>query len=290
MFLPDGRESALHNLLLSPRFLTYLTIGAGIVLVRSGVFSPRHLRLRSKGMDLLLAGKPLEAEGCYRTALDLGAKVPESDRVRLLVCLGDALIDQGRYEDARQCLAQALELGDPTGSGQDSMCDVLLAQKASPEKAIEMADEAMQLQGRAVGQSFGGRWATVSKDLYEAKTWARKAQALLMLDRRAEARQAMDRALSILDTSKAELQLVRPESSLVGRLILGNRLRRIRELAISDTYWRIGLSLLAMGDKYKAVEQFLVVRDTDRMGKYRSLAQKELGSLGYTSTVARALA
>lgn len=242
-------------------------------------------------MDLLLAGKPLEAEKCYRTALDLGAKVPEPDRVRLLVCLGDALTDQGRYGDARQCLAQALELGDPTGSAQGSMCDVLLAQKASPEKAIEMADEAMQLQGRSgAGKSFGTRWATVYKDLLEAKTLARKAQALLMLDRRAEARQAIDRALSILDTSKSELQLARPESSLVGRLILGNRLRRMKELAISTTCWRIGLSLLASGDKAKAVEQFLVVRDTDRMGKYRSLAEKELRSLGYTTIAAPALA
>ncbi|HEY3988017.1 MAG TPA: tetratricopeptide repeat protein [Acidobacteriaceae bacterium] len=291
MFLPADLESALHNPLLSPGFLTLLIMGAGIVLVRSGVFFPSHFRLRSKGIDLLLAGKPVEAERCYRTALDLGAKVPESDRVRLLVCLGDALIDQGKYGEARQYLAQALELGDPTGSGQGSMCDVLLAQKASPEKAIEMADEAMQLQGRAVdGQSFGARWATVSKELYEAKTLARKAQALLMLDRRAEARQAMDRALSILDTSKSKLQMARPESSLVGRLILGNRLRRMRELAISGACWQIGLSLLAMGDKDKAMEQFLVVRDTDRMGKYRSLAQKKLDSLGYTNTVARVLA
>ena len=94
---------------------------------------------------------------------------------------------------------QALELGDPTGSGQGSMCDVLLAQKASPEKAIEMADEAMRLRERASSnESFGAGWAAASKDLYEAKTWARKASALLILDRRAEARQAMDRALRIL--------------------------------------------------------------------------------------------
>jgi tetratricopeptide (TPR) repeat protein len=291
MFLPDSVESVLHNLLRYRGFLTLLIVGAGFVLVRSGVFFPSHFRLRSKGMDLLLAGKAVEAERWYRTALGLGAKVPESDRVRLLVCLGDALIDQGRYEDARQCLAQALELGDPTGSGQGSMCDVLLAQKASAEKAIEMADEAMQLQSRALdGMPFGASWATVCKDLLEAKTLARKAQALLVLDRRAEARQAMDRALSILDASKSELQLAQPEPSVIGTLAVGDRLRRIKELTISGTCWRVGLSLLAMGDKDRATEQFLVVRDTDRMGKYRSLAQKQLDSLGYTRAATPALA
>lgn len=291
MFVPGGLDSGLSNLLRYRGVWTLLMMGAGIVLVRSGVFFTNHFRLQSKGLDLLVAGKPVEAEKCYRTALNLGAKVPEPDRVRLLVCLGDALIDQGRYEEARQYLAQALELGDPTGSGQGSMCDVLLAEKASPEKAIEMADEAMQLQSRALdGMHFGERWAAISKDLLEARTCARKARALLMLDRRTEARQAMDRALSILDASKSSLQLAQPESSLEGRLAVGDRLRRLKELTISDTCWRVGLSLLAVGDKGKAAEEFLVVCDTDRLGKYRSLAQKQLESLGYTNTAVRALA
>jgi tetratricopeptide (TPR) repeat protein len=290
MFFPDGLESALHRqqgiMPLSPRLLVeLLAIGSWAVLARSGALLPRHLRLRRKGLDFLLTGKPLEAERCYRSALSLGAKVPESHRVRLMVCLGDALMDQGRYDDARQYLAQALGLGDPTGSGQGSMCDVLLAQQAAPEKAIEMADEAMRLQASAgYRQSFGVRWAAVSKDLYEAKTWGRKSRALLILNRRAEARQAVDRALRILDMSKSELQLAKPASSLLGRLVLGKRLRRMRDLAISGACWRIGLSLQAMGDTDRAAEQFVIVRDTDRMGKYRSLAQKELDSLGYMST------
>jgi len=286
MLIPDGSDSVLHDLLRFGRLGEVLIIGAGLVLIRTGVLFPSYFRRRSNGMDLLLAGKPIEAEKCYRAALDSGAKVPDSDRVRLLVCLGDALFDQGRYGEANQVLTQALEFGDPTGSGQGSMCDVLLAQKASPQRALEMADEAMQLQGRTLdGMSFGKRWATVSKDLLEARTWARKAQAFLLLDRRTEARQAVDHALSILDASKSDLQVARPQSSLVGRLAVGDRLRRMKELAISDTYWRVGLSLLAVGDKGKAAEEFLIVRDTDRMGKYRSLAQKQLESLGYTSTV-----
>lgn len=292
MFFAVGFESApgrLKEILpLSVRILELVAIRVVVVSARSGVLFPRHFKLRSKGLEFLLAGNPVEAEKCYRSALDSGAKLKESDRVRLMVCLGDALMDQGRYDEAKQCLAQALELGDPTGSGQGSMCDVLLAQKASPEKAIEMADEAMRLRERASSnESFGAGWAAASKDLYEAKTWARKASALLILDRRAEARQAMDRALRILDMSKSELQTAKPASSLLGRLILGDRLPRMKELTISDTYWQIGLSLQAMGDTDKAREEFVIVRDTDRVGKYRSLAEKELDSLAHVSKNSR---
>jgi tetratricopeptide (TPR) repeat protein len=258
-----------------------LTLGTVVALIRAGFFLPRHFRLRSKGMELDIAGKFFEAEKCYRAALAMGEKVPESDRVRLLVCLGDVLIDQERYQDARQCIEQALQIGDYSGSAQGSLCDILLAMKASPDKVIATADEAMQRMTRAFDRlPFGSRWIALSKRLYEAKTWARKAQALFQLDRQDEARQAMDRALSIVDASKSEQQLAKPEVSLQARLILAGRLVRLRELTIADVYWRIGLSLLAMGNKVKAIEQFRIVRDTDQhMGKFRMFAEKKLSSL-----------
>lgn len=288
MFVLDGSGSVLPILLHSSRLAGLVVMGVAIVMVRSGVFSSSSFKMQSRGLDLLLAGKPVEAEKCYRKALDQGAKVPDSDRVRLLVCLGDALMDQGRYEDARQTLTQALGLGDPTGSGQGSMCDVLLAQKVSPEEAMEMADEAMRLRGQAgIGQSFGTRWAAVSKDLYEATTWARKARALLMLDRREDARNALENALRILEAAKPELEQVQPETSLTGRLILGNRLQRMKDLTISDASWQIGLALLAMGDKQKSTKEFLVVCKSDPLGKYRNLAQRELDQLGYSGATSR---
>lgn len=291
MFLPDGHASTLHTLLRLHRLWALVVVGIGIVLARLGLLQSRNTKAMSKGLDLQLAGKPTEAEKCFRTALSRGAKVKPSDRVRLFVCLADALFDQGRYQEARQFLEQALALGDPTGSGQASMCDVLLALKTSPQKAIEMADESMRLQGASsVTQSFGDGWAKVSKQLMEARTCARKARALLMLDQQAEARQALDRALSILDASKSELRLRNPEASIEGKLILGDRLHRMKQLTISGTSWQVGLSLLAMGEKDKAAEQFRVARDADPMGKYRVLAQKELDSLGYTEIVAPAFA
>jgi tetratricopeptide (TPR) repeat protein len=288
MFLPNGSYLLLflsrEDLRLYIRLAELFIIVVGVVLIRLQVFSSRRVKLQRKGLDFALSGKPEEAEKCYRAALSLGAKLPDSDRVRLLVCLGDALLAQKRYNDAKQCLTQALELGDPTGSCQGSMCDLLLAQKSSPGKAIEMADEALQLQSRTMrNMSFGAEWAKVSNDLLEARTWARKVRALLMLDQRDEARQAVDRALQIMEASKSEIQQAKPESSPTGKMILGNRLSRMKYLTVSDTCWQIGLALVAIGDKAKAIQQFLIARDTDPMGKYRSLAQGQLDSLGYVN-------
>lgn len=293
MFLPDSVESAFQAAKWGlRRHLTLVTVllvfMAQIVLARAGLLMPRPFRLRRKGLDLLLKGNPAEAETCFRTALGLGAEVPAKDRLRLTVCLGDALFDQGKYDEAKQSIARALELGDPTGSGQGSMCDILLALKATPEKAIDMADEALRLHKTgSASQSFGNRWAAAKQDLYEAKTWARKTTALVLLDRRTEARQAMDRALRIMEMSKSELQSSTPETSMTGRLILGSRLGRMKSLAISDTNWQIGLALLALRDPGKAAEHFLIVRNVDRIGKYRNLAQAKLDQLGYGNAATR---
>jgi tetratricopeptide (TPR) repeat protein len=281
MFLPDGSESVLRVLAHSSMLITLLVVGVGIGLSRAGLLGARYSKLQSKGMDLQLSGKLLDGERCFRAALALGKKVPESDRVRLLVELGDVLFDQERYQEARQCIEQALEIGDFSGSAQGSLCDILLALKASPDKAIEMAEEAMRRMPSALDTfPFGSRWVALCKVLYEAKTWARKAQAMFLLDRQEEANQAIDRALSIVGASKSEQQLAKPETSQQVRLILRVRLLRLRELAIVDVYWRLGLSLLAMGNRLKAIEQFRIVRDTDQhMGKYRMFAEKMLSSL-----------
>ncbi|MFZ1086642.1 MAG: tetratricopeptide repeat protein [Terracidiphilus sp.] len=281
MFIPDGSESVLRILAHSSRIIALLGVGVVIALSRAGFLGARYSKLQSKGMELQLSGKLLDAERCFRAALALGKKVPESDRVRLLVCLGDVLIDEERYLEARQCIEQALEIGDFSGSAQGSLCDILLALNASPDKVIEMADQAKQRTTSTFDTlPFGSRWNALCKVLYEAMTWARKAQAMFLLDRQEEANQAIDRALSIVDASKSEQQLAKPETSQQVRLILGARLLRMRELTIVSVYWRLGLSLLAMGNRVKAIEQFRIVRDTDQhMGKYRMFAEKKLSSL-----------
>lgn len=241
---------------------------------------PPSFRFRREGLDLLLAGKPVEAEKRYREGLNLGAKLADSDRVRLLVCLADALTDQGRYREAEECLNKALQLGDPSGSGQGSMADVLLLEKKDPEKAIEFADQALRLSTQPASHFFGDTWSAVQDDMLQAKSWSRKAQALAQLDRRDEARQAVERAIRIVNGAKGALARSMPQANILAKLVLGNRRQRLKDLTICDANWQISQALLALQDSTRAAEHLRIVRDTDRMGKYRKLAQAELERLG----------
>lgn len=254
-------------------------VGGYVLLARIGFFTPQQLKLRKKGLNLLLKGRPAEAESCYRSALDLGTSVTKGVRVRLLVCLSDALFDQGRYPEAMQYLTQALEIGDPTGSGQGSMCDLLLAMKKEPEQAIEMADEGLRLTSRS-SEAFGADWKVARDVLYETKALARKTRALVQLDRVSEARQTLHRALSNMEASKDFIRDVAPQTTLFRTLVMGSRLGNMKKLAVVNAHWEIGLAFEDLRDKSMASEHFRIVRDTDNRGKYRQLAQRKLQQLG----------
>jgi tetratricopeptide (TPR) repeat protein len=265
--------------LIAPAFLTgillmtFLVAGTYVLYLRNlGHLPPMH-RLRRKGLDSLIAGQPVAAENHFRASLAMAVDV--SDRVRGLVCLGDALMDQGRYEESKACLLSALELGDPTGSGQGSMSDLLLITRADPERALEMAEEAMEKSTRASINVYFGR--NVTNDLRLAKYWARRGNGLAQLDRSTEARQAIDRALRVAEAAESESQQSGTQASILATIVLGRRrIAHGRDLALATTHWRIGLALLAIGDSSKATDHFRITRDTDRRGKYRRLAQQQL--------------
>jgi len=275
-----GSDFTIQTLLDMPLIRWLLAIlvfvGAYIIYLRNLGHCPPELRLRRKGLDLLLAGQPVKAERYYRKSM---AMLDTSDQVRPLVCLASALMDQGRYDESRECLERALELGDSTGSGQGSMADLLLKMGTDPEKALEMADLAVELTTHTSRRDiyFGGE---VSNDLRRATYWARRAHALAQLSRRAEARQAIDRALRIVEAAKAEAQQTRPHNSILVMMVLGSRrLNHHRDLAIATTHWRIGLAFLALEDSSEAIDHFRITRDTDHRGKYRRLAQRQLMQL-----------
>jgi tetratricopeptide (TPR) repeat protein len=275
-----GSDFTIQTLLDMPLIRWLLAIlvfvGAYIIYLRNLGHCPPELRLRRKGLDLLLAGQPVKAERYYRKSM---AMLDTSDQVRPLVCLASALMDQGRYDESRECLERALELGDSTGSGQGSMADLLLKMGTDPEKALEMADLAVELTTHTSRRDiyFGGE---VSNDLRRATYWARRAHALAQLSRRAEARQAIDRALRIVEAAKAEAQQTRPHNSILVMMVLGSRrLNHHRDLAIATTHWRIGLAFLALENSSEAIDHFRITRDTDHRGKYRRLAQRQLMQL-----------
>jgi tetratricopeptide (TPR) repeat protein len=253
-----------------------LLIGAFVIFLRNAGHVPPELRLRRKGLDSLIAGRPGEAEKYFRRSL---AMHHPSDQVRPLVCLADALMDQGRYEESKRYLVRAIGLGDATGSGQGSMADLLLLTGADPEKALDMADLALELTTRTSRQDIYFK-VEVRNDLRHARYWGRRAQALAQLDRRAEARQAIDRASRLVKAAHAEAQQKKPHTPILAKLILGGRrLAHSRNLALATAHWKIGLAFLAIDDSSKAADHFRITRDTDRKGKYRDLARKQLKRL-----------
>jgi tetratricopeptide (TPR) repeat protein len=233
------------------------------------------LGLRAKGLELPIAGRPEEAERYFRKALN---QATSGDRVRALVCLGDALADQGRYSESKAYLEEALQLGDPTGSGQGSMADVLLATRSDPERAMAMAEEGMRLSTAKAGPDiYFGR--DVGNDLRRAKYWARSAGALMLMGRKSEAQQAVDRAVNLAAAARAAASQSKPAAALISRLVLGDRIARGRALQICATHWQVGRALLAVGDSARAADHFRIAQATDIRGKYRKLAGLELEAM-----------
>lgn len=230
--------------------------------------------LRRKGLDAVLAGKPIEGEGYFRTALL--EELPDSERVRFLVCLGDALIDQGLYDEAEQQLGQALAVGDATGSAQGSMADVLLLKKSDPQRALYMAEQSFALSD--------GRTTRLGHETLEnlrgARLWARRARAYLQLERRDDAEEAVKNAVALT----VEAHACDREADEVGvdlmELLATMPVRRLESLAFASTHWRIGAALVELGEVGRAAEHFRIAWNADRGGKYRLLAEKALDSIG----------
>lgn len=240
-----------------------------------------RLALRRKGMDAVLAGRPVEGEGYFRTALE--EELPDAERVALLVCLADALIDEGLYEEAEQHLAQALALGDATGNAQGSMADVLLLKGGDPERALWLAEQSFALSS---GTCADGE---AMEHLGGARLWTRKAQALLQMHRRDEAEQAVDNA----EAETAEAHACDRDPDEVGvdltEMLAIRPMRQMESLAIASTHWRIGGVLAALGHDHRAAEHLRIAWSADRGGKYRQLAEKVLDRIGAPAARARHL-
>jgi len=245
---------------------------------------------RMKGLDHLISGRPIDAEKHFR--ISLSRAKDDSDRVRSLVCLGDALMDQGRYQESKACLLSALELGDCTGSGQASMADLLLISGTDPKQALDLVDQAAELSIAKSNRAFFDQSVTKNQALaaymecrrklrarlFLAEMAARKARALVQLDKHEDARQAVIEARQIAEEAQTELQrneLDRPflGTAAIRRLAVGN------DLSLACTHSEIGIAFLALGETSRASEHFHITSNTDRMGKYRRSARQHLERL-----------
>jgi tetratricopeptide (TPR) repeat protein len=195
--------------------------------------------LQMQGLALVIANRPVEAERCLRQAL---AKCSASLLCKpgsLLALLGDALTDEGRYEEATKCLQGTIVMGDNRlGSARIDLAELLLRQGIEPLKALELVDEAMR-------RAWGPVAAKVEPSRSAAQAWA-----LALLGRRQEAEQAIERAIRVRRETGAGL--------------------------FARTRLKVGMALVAMDQTEKAIEHFRAAYEADRAGKYGALALQQL--------------
>jgi tetratricopeptide (TPR) repeat protein len=227
-----------------------------------------ELMQRKTGLDLLVAGKPEEAETYFRKALEQESTLPQANRVRLLVCLADALQDQDRYQEAQGYLETALALGDETGSGYGSMADILLLQGNDPKRAIAMAEEAARLNLERIRKDRGDRLAEA---MAQVRLLARQAQARAQMGQRVEAEDAMQDAVRMLDPELKEPERGSPNAAEV---VFGRAPNEFANLLKAYSCWLVGRALAAMNQDREAAQYFRKSCELDAKGKFRRMAER----------------
>jgi tetratricopeptide (TPR) repeat protein len=230
---------------------------------------------RRRGLEHALAGRPAEAQKCYRKGLEQSAKIPDGLRVRLLVCLGNALMDEDRLTEAEDCFAVALQIGDRTGSCQGSIAELLLKRKREPEKVLKVADLAYALEAERFRASPVA-WKEQYLGLREAACLTRKAQAFALLDRISEAREAVDKAVSLLKAAEEGDATRHFDDEAMKRFLFDRRSHDRQKLQFAALHFNLGSAFLALRNTREAIAQFRSGRDVDPKGKYRKLCEQQL--------------
>ena len=189
---------------------------------------PNPLLLHRDGLTLSLAGRLSDAEKRYRQALEMAAGTQYRVE-RLHACLGNVLVDRGRYDQAEQSFHRAIEAGDVTGSSQAGLAELRLAQGVEAEKALDYAGQAIEHAKRRPGKPVPGPFR------------ADEAWALALLGRGDEAREALAQAMRV------------PEASVPGR---------------AEMHWRAGMTMAAMQQPEEAWKHFEMGHKADPRGKY----------------------
>jgi len=213
---------------------------------------PTHSLITLRGDGFLAAGRPKEAEAAFRLVLaDSQGADSITTRAYALCHLADALMDQGRYEEARLSLEGAMKLRTPVGVEYAGMADLLLLQGIEPQKALGFIDQAIAIRfGPSQGIDLQKALGRVSVQVPDGEIWASKAWSLALLGRCNEAEEAARHALRAADPGFVH--------------------------ALAGTHWRLGMASLAMERHEEAMDRFRRVRDIDPHGKYATLAAEAL--------------
>jgi tetratricopeptide (TPR) repeat protein len=197
--------------------------------------------LRMSGHMLLAAGRYPEAEATLRRSL--ASSQARESYGSALEYLGDALMEQARYDEARRSYEAALLAFPWLRRPYRGMSEMLLRQEKSPAQALECVEKIVDFSGLSWRQQ---KLNGAPQDDY----WALKAWALARLGRSSEAAQAIEKALSATDKNC------------------------IPDLA--TTHYRAGMAMQALGNLTSANEHFKKAVELDPRGRRGTLANTAL--------------
>jgi len=241
-----------------------------IWLVATGDSGPDGVLLRSS--RLAMAGLYAEAEKGYRKIMADDARLTPELRARLLVSLGETLMNMDRFDESRQYLEAALLMDDPKGECRGSLADLIVLRGGDPRRALNLAEEAVEagkegLGDPASGDGTGERFAGVVR----AGQWARRAWVLALLGRQSDSQESIDFAL----------KLVAPALGATAPIVSYKvPATTAASLCLAGVHWRCGEALLAAEQTDAAREHFRIAGELDPQGKCGARSRARLEHLG----------
>ena len=194
-----------------------------------------------KGTVLMFAGRSAEAEAALRQSL-VGEKSTVHKSLAL-VNIGYTLLDERRYNEAKQALEEAIQLRPNGAVAYSTLAEVYLRQGIEPQKALDILNKGIEFKRTS------DRQQTVDLHIF-GYLYANRAWALVLLGHPVEADDALDQArkYSAVDTKPGA----------------------------AGVHYRIGRVLLAEKRNQEAAEEFRQARQIDPKGIYATLSEAAL--------------
>jgi tetratricopeptide (TPR) repeat protein len=208
-------------------------------------FCKRAPLLFLKGTVLMFAGRSAEAETTLRASLVGETSVVHKSLV--LVNLGYTLLDESRYNEAKQALEEAIQLRPDGAVAYSTLAEVYLRQGIEPQKALDLLDKGIEHKRNS------DRQLTIDLHIL-GYLYANRAWALVLLGHPAQADEALDEA------RKYSAVDIKPGAAGV--------------------HYRIGRVLLAERRNTEAAEEFRQAREIDPKGICATLSEAALRECG----------
>ncbi len=190
---------------------------------------------------LFYSGRDREAETVLRGLIE--TEHSASHKTLAFEHLGQVLMAQGRFDDARRAFEAAIQLKPSRSAASAGLAEVRLRQGVETAQALADAERALLLYGSSLAERKGARERP-------AVIRGNQAWALARLGRSAEALQAIEAGAREMSPTYM------PE--------------------VAGFYWRAGMAMLAIENVSTAIAHFRRAAELDPDGYYGKLAVKHL--------------